>query len=147
MRSFFCSSNINAFVFTTVIIFLQFKKYLKYYGISLWPEISTESYSQQGSTALSHFSLGLSWLLSPYTHHTAFLALPSNSLCYQSQKPCWSSGQNLLRPEMKMNIKDTEILLNKQVKITNFTNNASPNNEICTNISNFKPVWMKICQS
>ena len=41
---------------------------------------------------------------------------------------------------------DAEIFLNNQVKITNFTNNASPNNEICTFISNFMPVWMKLCQ-
>ena len=43
--------------------------------------------------------------------------------------------------------RDAEIFLNKQVQITNFTNNASPNNEICTNISNFMPVQMKLCQS
>ena len=29
----------------------------------------------------------------------------------------------------------------------NFTNNAGPNNEIYTNISNFMPVRMKLCQS
>ena len=44
---------------------------------------------------------------------------------------------------------DAEIFLNKQVmiKIRNLINNASPNNEICINISYFLPVWMKLCQS
>ena len=43
--------------------------------------------------------------------------------------------------------RDAEIFLNKQVKITHSTNNASPDNKIYTNISYFLPVWKKLCQS
>ena len=44
-------------------------------------------------------------------------------------------------------IRDAEIFLNKQVKTKNLTNNASPNNIKCSNISHFMPVRMKLCQS
>ena len=37
--------------------------------------------------------------------------------------------------------------LNKQVKIKNLKNNASPKNKICSNISYFMQVRMKLCQS
>ena len=42
---------------------------------------------------------------------------------------------------------DAEIFLNKQVKIKNLKNNASPKNKICSNISYFMQVRMKLCQS
>ena len=43
--------------------------------------------------------------------------------------------------------RDAEIFLNKQVKIKNLKNNASPKNKICSNISYFMQVRMKLCQS
>ena len=36
--------------------------------------------------------------------------------------------------------RDAGIFLNKQVKIKNLKNNASPNNKICSKISYFMPV-------
>ena len=46
-----------------------------------------------------------------------------------------------------MHYRDVEIFLNKQVKIKNLKNNASPNNKICSNISYFMPVQLKLSQS
>ena len=37
--------------------------------------------------------------------------------------------------------------LNMQVKIKNLKNDAGPNNKICSNISDFMRVQMKLCQS
>ena len=39
--------------------------------------------------------------------------------------------------------RDAEIFFNKQVKIKNLENNASPNIRICSNILYFTPVPMK----
>ena len=43
--------------------------------------------------------------------------------------------------------RDAEIILNKWGKFKDLKNNASPNNKICSYISYFMPVRMKLCQS
>ena len=53
-------------------------------------------------------------------------------------------------PQFKKNTiicRDAEILLNKQVKFKNLKINASPDNEICSNILYFMPVRRILCQS
>ena len=52
------------------------------------------------------------------------------------------SSQLLLHP-----CRDAEIFMNKQVKFKDSKNNASPKNKICSYISSFMPVRMKLCQS
>ena len=46
-----------------------------------------------------------------------------------------------------MDSRDAEFFFSKQVKFKDLKNNASPNNEICSNISWFMPVRMKLSQS
>ena len=64
----------------------------------------------------------------------------------ESQTDGWRVGRTdghhhtIIRPVWRRAYK-------KQVKIMNLTNNASPHNEICTYISYFMPVQMKLCQS
>ena len=57
-----------------------------------------------------------------------------------------TSSSQVDRKEVKQR-RDAEIFLDKQVKIKNLKNNASPKNKICSNISYFMQVQMKLCQS
>ena len=57
--------------------------------------------------------------------------------------PIWNTGHVVIGSSAR----DAEIFLNKQVKFKDLKNYASPNNKVCSNISWFMPVGMKLCQS
>ena len=57
--------------------------------------------------------------------------------------PIWNTGHVVIGSSAR----DAEIFLNKQVKFKDLKNYASLNNKVCSNISWFMPVGMKLCQS
>ena len=57
--------------------------------------------------------------------------------------PIWNTGHVVIGSSAR----DAGIFLNKQVKFKDLKNYASLNNKVCSNISWFMPVGMKLCQS